>query len=57
MDREVTNTLIDQVNDGELTWEQIARAALLYMSEQEVADMVDRVPMERIGREFVAVIK
>ena len=45
MMREVTNSLIDQVYNGEMTWEQIARAALIYMSEKQVEDMIDRVPL------------
>ena len=37
--REVTEKLIDLAEDGVLSWEAIARAALDYMSEDEVADM------------------
>jgi hypothetical protein len=37
--RKVTSQLIDLVNDGLLTWEQIAMECLSYMSECQVADM------------------
>ena len=37
--RQVTCQLIDLVDDGLLTWEQIARECLSYMSERDVADM------------------
>ena len=37
--REVTEKLIDLAEDSVLSWEAIARAALDYMSEDEVADM------------------
>ena len=37
--REVTEKLIDLAEDGVLSWEAIARAALDYMPEDEVADM------------------
>ncbi len=37
--RKVTNELIELVEDGVLKWESIARAALSYMSEDDVADM------------------
>ena len=37
--REATEKLIDLAEDGVLSWEAIARAALDYMSEDEVADM------------------
>ena len=39
MARKVTNELISMVEDGVLSWEAIARAALCYMSEDDVADM------------------
>jgi len=39
MSREATNKLIELVEEGVLDWESIARAALCYMSEDEVADM------------------
>ena len=39
MTREITNLLIENVEEGLLDWEAIARAALSYMSEDEVADM------------------
>lgn len=37
--RKVTNQILDAVNEGLLTWEMVARSALLYMSEDDVADM------------------
>ena len=37
--REATEKLIDLAEEGVLSWETIARAALDYMSEDEVADM------------------
>ena len=37
--REATEKLIDLAEEGVLSWETIARAALNYMSEDEVADM------------------
>lgn len=37
--RKVTNELMEMAEGGSLTWEMIARAALVYMSEREVADM------------------
>jgi len=39
MPRMITNKLIEMAESGSLTWESIARAALCYMSEDEVADM------------------
>ena len=40
--RETTNELIDKVWSGELTWKQVALAALMYMSEEQVQAMVER---------------
>ena len=37
--RKVTNQLIDLADSGVLSWESIAVACLLYMSERDVADM------------------
>ena len=37
--REATEKLINLAEEGVLSWETIARAALNYMSEDEVADM------------------
>jgi hypothetical protein len=39
MTREYTDKLIEDVESGFLTWEQVARAALCYMSEDDVRDM------------------
>ena len=41
MTREATNKLIEFVEEGVMSWEEIARAALCYMSEDEVRDMAD----------------
>jgi len=37
--RKATTALIERVENGELTWEQIARAALNHFSEDEISDM------------------
>ncbi len=37
--RKVTIQIHDAVAEGLLTWEIVAKAALLYMSEDDVADM------------------
>jgi hypothetical protein len=37
--REVTNQIYEAVEAGTLSWEQIARGALQYMSEDDVAEM------------------
>ena len=37
--REVTNRIYDAVDAGELSWEQVARGALQYMSEDDIAEM------------------
>ena len=37
--RKAANKVIDLAEEGVLSWEAIARAALDYMSEDEVADM------------------
>jgi hypothetical protein len=39
MTRKITNKLMDLVDEGMLTWEQIAMGALGYMSEDDVAGM------------------
>lgn len=39
--RKVTNDVISAVEDGFLDWEAVARAALDYLSENEVIDMVE----------------
>ena len=41
MSREITCKLYDLVDEGVLTWEQIGKAALGYMSEYDVADMAE----------------
>lgn len=37
--RKVTCQLMELADDGALSWEHIARAALCYLSESDVADM------------------
>lgn len=37
--RKVTNRVIELAEEGIITWESIAMAALCYMSEDDVADM------------------
>ena len=37
--RKATNKVIEMAENNVLSWETIARAALNYMSEDEVADM------------------
>jgi hypothetical protein len=39
MTRKVTNKVLEAADEGLLTWEHIASAALKYMSEDQVADM------------------
>lgn len=39
MTRRATIELIQMAEDGVITWEMIARAALSYMSESDVEDM------------------
>jgi hypothetical protein len=39
MTREITNKLIEMVEEGVITWESIAMACLVYMSEDDVSDM------------------
>lgn len=40
--REVSIKLMEAVDEGMLTWQQIAEAALRYMPEDEVADMAKK---------------
>lgn len=37
--RFITNKLIELAEEGTITWEQIAQAALTFMSEHDVAEM------------------
>ena len=37
--RKITDDVISAVEDGFLSWETVAKAALVYMSEDDVADM------------------
>lgn len=37
--REVTNRIYDAVDAGTLSWEQVAKGALQYMSESDIAEM------------------
>lgn len=37
--RKITNKIFDAVDEGILSWEQVAQGALQYMSEQDIAEM------------------
>jgi hypothetical protein len=37
----VTNQVLEMVADGILSWETVAMAALIYMSDDDVADMAE----------------
>jgi hypothetical protein len=37
--RQATRKVIDMADEGVLTWEQVARDCMNYMSEDQVADM------------------
>lgn len=39
MSREITNKLLELLEEGVLSWETVARECLSYMSEDDVADM------------------
>lgn len=39
MSRKVTNKVLENVEEGLISWEAVARACLAYMSEDDVADM------------------
>ena len=39
--RRITNDVISAVEDGFVSWEEVARACLSYMSEDEVAELAD----------------
>lgn len=39
--RKVTNTLIERIEEGLISWEEVARECLAYMSEDQVKDMVE----------------
>jgi len=39
--RQATQRVIDMADQGVLSWEQIARDCMNYMSESDVADMAD----------------
>jgi len=39
--RKVTNQVIENVENGLISWESIARSCLNYMSEYDVADMAE----------------
>lgn len=39
--RKATNKLLEAAAEGMLTWQQVAEAALRYLSEAEVAHMAD----------------
>jgi hypothetical protein len=37
--REITNKIYAAIDEGTLTWQQVAKGALQYMSEDDVAEM------------------
>lgn len=37
--RRITNKIYEAVDEGSLSWQQVAEGALAYMSEQQVAEM------------------
>jgi hypothetical protein len=39
--RQATRRVIELADEGVLTWEQVARDCMNYMSESDVADMAD----------------
>ena len=39
MPRKITNKVLEMAEDGVLSWEELARAALDYMSEDEVNEL------------------
>jgi len=39
MSREITNKLLELLEEGALSWQTVARECLCYMSEDDVADM------------------
>jgi len=39
--RKVTNTLVERIEEGLISWEEVARECLAYMSEDQVKDMVE----------------
>ena len=41
MAREVSNKLIDMAENGLISWEDIARSCIWYMSEDDVRDMAE----------------
>ena len=41
MSREYTVKLIELADDGVVSWESIARSAMMYMSEADVQDMAE----------------
>ena len=41
MPREITNKVLEKTANGELSWESLARAALGYMSEDEVHHLAE----------------
>lgn len=40
--RKYTNLVIENVEQGLISWESVARSALIYMSEADVEDMAKR---------------
>jgi hypothetical protein len=51
--REATNKAIELAEEGIITWEALALMALSYMSEDDVADMLDANELsERFEEEY-----
>lgn len=48
MARKNTNKLIEYVEEGLFTWEDVARAALNYMKDDEVGDMMRRNEYDKV---------
>ena len=40
--RKFTNLVIENVEQGLISWESVARSALIYMSEADIKDMAER---------------
>lgn len=53
MVRKVTNELIEQAQEGALSWESIAMAALCYLSEDDVKDMAHANELPYSGANYM----
>ena len=52
MTRQVTNELIELAEEGVISWEQIAMAALCYLSEDDVKDMAHENELPYSGANY-----